>query len=1197
MATLFVGRVAELHQLEANLRAARAGEFRLVLLAGEAGIGKTRLLNEFLERTSDVGILAGSCLPLESAPLPYGPIVDGLHGFAHAVPPSELEDLLGPARLELARLVPELATGDAPAPQPIGSEREARARLFEHLLGFLERAAARQALVIGIEDVHWADTETRDVLRFLVRGLRRSPVLVVVTVRTDDAQRPARASFAAELARLGSAVRVEIRRFDEDEVGLLAAELLGRRPTTALARRLADRSDGIPFVVEQLVQVREADEALPPTLAEMIQARLTVLSAAARTVLRIAAACGRRVDEPLLVEVSSMKPERVDHALAEAVRAGILAPVSVAGETRYEFRHELLREAIDLELPLSDRKRIHRTAAASLEARASSGEQPESAGLASELAHHWEAAEEWSRALAAHLDAATAAEHVYGWGAALVHCERALAIADRLPTALAAVGVDRPEVLHRLAEAAYHAADYDAAIARGREAIRLTADDPARAGAYHERLRRYLWDAGDRKGAMASVEEALRLIPPHPPSRALASVLGQFAAVQMHSGRPDQAVATAERALAVARATDSIADVGQALGIIGWIQVVRGEVDHGLATMEEALAAATAAQDLGGIALGSTLIAQMQWWLGREAAARDAALAGYERVGALGLQHAYGGILLGHAARALIGLGDWEAADDCVARALEHERVGRPAHHEGAKAAGAEMPGLAYATRRPLRRGVDTMADRVERTSRPIGRSAWPRINRARLLIVRGAWPEAIEDLLDARAFESVHGPTEYGVDLLAAEAELAAWRGDVTAARSAAEELSGLPPTMPFGPAHARAVASMLMAEADEAERARKVANVARESEAVERAGRLLALARGAIAAGSHLVASASWAALSGLMDAEAARAVGTASAHAWAAQEAAWEQAGHPFEAAYARYRRGSLLLARPSHRTEGRALLEKARSVAAALGARPLEERIVGPSRNVGSASVGAEAIGVPDAAIGEEISRVTVHVLGRMRVERDGEPIRHLGGPKAGRRQAEAIFAFLLDRGVRGVTKDEVIELIWDEMDLGAADQAFHRTLGGLRRTLQPDAAGPGSAIDFDHDRYRLDPSIVTWTDVMAFDAAVDEADASADPIDKAMALEEARRLYRGEYFDDCPYFGDSAEVEPTRRRLRARYVEVLVMLGELAEERGDARSAGSLYREAMSTAEEPPAAAIDGITRLGRLDRQLRVVNA
>jgi hypothetical protein len=222
--------------------------------------------------------------------------------------------------------------------------------------------------------------------------------------------------------------------------------------------------------------------------------------------------------------------------------------------------------------------------------------------------------------------------------------------------------------------------------------------------------------------------------------------------------------------------------------------------------------------------------------------------------------------------------------------------------------------------------------------------------------------------------------------------------------------------------------------------------------------------------------------------------------------------------------------------------------------------------------------------------DEAARSGLHVfaLGPLHAERDGELIRQWGGEKAGTRQAEALFAFLFDRGERGVTKDEAVELIWPDVDLERADLAFHRTLGGLRRTLEPGRGQrQGSkAIGFSNDRYRLDSAVVAWSDVAIFEQRLTDAGTTTDPAAALAALTEARSLYRGEYLDDCPFYGDGAYVEDRRELLRARYVDLLLTLGGFHEQRGDRGAAAAAFREARSASDDecPPADA--ALERLG-----------
>lgn len=220
---------------------------------------------------------------------------------------------------------------------------------------------------------------------------------------------------------------------------------------------------------------------------------------------------------------------------------------------------------------------------------------------------------------------------------------------------------------------------------------------------------------------------------------------------------------------------------------------------------------------------------------------------------------------------------------------------------------------------------------------------------------------------------------------------------------------------------------------------------------------------------------------------------------------------------------------------------------------------------------------------DAPIG-----LVVHALGPMRVERDGQPVSRWGGDKAGSRQAQALFAFLFDRGERGVAKDEVLELVWPDTDLERADLAFHRTMVGLRRTVDPRGGGRTStAIRFANDRYRLDPAFIAWSDVAAFGERLAAARvAGIEPATRVQRLEEARALVRGEYLDDCPFYGDSAEVDGRRDALRRAHADVLVALGEAYEAAGDRMAATDAYREALRAAPDVAGPAGAGLARLG-----------
>ncbi len=211
---------------------------------------------------------------------------------------------------------------------------------------------------------------------------------------------------------------------------------------------------------------------------------------------------------------------------------------------------------------------------------------------------------------------------------------------------------------------------------------------------------------------------------------------------------------------------------------------------------------------------------------------------------------------------------------------------------------------------------------------------------------------------------------------------------------------------------------------------------------------------------------------------------------------------------------------------------------------------------------------------------------VFALGSLRAELNGDPVRRWGGEKAGSRQAEAIFAILFDRGDRGASKDEILELVWPDVDLDRADVAFHRTMLGLRSILRPGRRSRGSTapIAFHNDRYRLEPSVVAWSDLGEFDRLLADA-ARGDPADLVGILEQARALYRGDFLDDCPFYGDSAQVEDRRTDVRRRYVDVLIELGERYAQRGDRTAAANSYRQAQAVADDDLPQIAEALGRL------------
>src|SRR5512132_1129261 len=343
----FVGRTAELGRLEAAFADARGGRLLTLCVGGEAGVGKTRLVTRFADQVQGSGgqVLLGSCVELGETALPYAPLAQALRGLGRGLEPAVLEELVGPGRPLLARLLPEL--GPDQEPTSVGSWGQAR--LFEAVLALLERLADRSPTMLVVEDLHWADHSTLDLLAFLVRNLQAG-LLLVLTYRSDELHRrhPLR-PFRAELDRSGRADRLEVGPFGRLEVAELLAGILEARPDEELVEQIYRRSEGNAFFAEELLAAAHRGDGdgrgLPPSLQNVLLSRVQVLPEDAQATLRLLAAAGDLPEADLL------------SALRDAVAHQVL--VAAAATETYAFRHALTQEALYAELLPGERARLH----------------------------------------------------------------------------------------------------------------------------------------------------------------------------------------------------------------------------------------------------------------------------------------------------------------------------------------------------------------------------------------------------------------------------------------------------------------------------------------------------------------------------------------------------------------------------------------------------------------------------------------------------------------------------------------------------------------------------------------------------------------------------------------------------------------------------------------------------------------------
>ena len=584
----FIGRVEPLDRIEAAVARAATGESSAVVVGGEAGVGKTRFVREVAARAAgSTRVLSGTCIDLGEAGPPFGPMVEVLRTLVREDGAGTIRSYAGPAASELGRLVSELAGPDqSVAVEPPGGAT----RLFEVVLGLLERLALDRPVLLLIEDLHWADRSTRDLLAYLIHQLGHAPVAIVATFRTDELSRrhPLR-PFLAELERSGRAERIDLERFDRDDVAAQLQGILGEVPTPEVVEAVFSRSDGNAFFTEELVAAGRdlRSTELPPSLRDVLLVRVEVCSDATQELLRIAAAAGRTVHHGLLAVVADRDDVQLSEQLREAIAQQL---IELTGEREYTFRHALLQEALYDELLPGERVDVHAAYARTL------SEQPaladgDRAGVSALLAYHWYAAHELTAALAASIDAAMEAERVSAVPEARQHYERALSLWSRAPGDRADLPLDHLDVLHRLADASYLMGDYDRAlhlidiaIAEARET-----SDPLRVSELLVRRGRYLWSSGAPALALATYEEALATGPASPPTAQRARALSSYGQVLMLVSRNAEAADACREAIEVAAATGDRATGGHARNTLGTALGALAQFDEGIALIREAL--------------------------------------------------------------------------------------------------------------------------------------------------------------------------------------------------------------------------------------------------------------------------------------------------------------------------------------------------------------------------------------------------------------------------------------------------------------------------------------------------------------------------------------------------------------------------------------------------------------------------------
>jgi DNA-binding CsgD family transcriptional regulator len=850
---VFVGRLHELGELERALDATRAGSGATVLVAGEAGIGKTRLATELATRARDAGfdVLLGRSIDLIGTELAYQPVVEALRPLGD------------PLRVDAGRAGSQL-------------------KVFEEVLALLTERAAETPVLLVLEDLHWADATTLDLVVFLAHNLDDRRILLLVTYRADE---PASADRIHRLAdgvrRSGSPLGVELGPLEDEAIAALLAARSDAPLRPALIDAIVARAQGNPFFAEELITAAGGhDGALPTGLRDLLLQRVARLDRRTQSVLRVAAAAGRDIGYPVLRAVSQLPERTVRESLRRAVEHGVLVADQAGGSFR--FRHALLADAIYATIIPGEREELHARLADEL---ARSG-----AATPAELAPHWAAAGRTREALVASVEAARQADAVFGLAEALAHLERVLALWDAVPDAAEIAGLDHAQLCSWAAERASQTGDAPHAVELTQQAIELVNEsDPLHAALLHQRLGRYLFESGRGDTFLAACQRAVEIVPEQP-SAERAQALAALASGLHLTWRFDESLAACEQALELACMVGANDVEARVLTTRGSNLAYLGRAEEGLTQLNGALEVARQIGDPRALQLAYVSLTDVLTMLGRPG---ESARTGEEGLAALRPYGADQTVLAANWIEALLAIGEWDRADEASANALRtitanypHMALGWRADLELGRGQFDAARAHLEAARRTVRHdpGLATYCGYV-----------------AELALWERRWMDADDAVRDGMTWARPGWGTQMRVWLsakgLRANAELAALA------------------------------------------RARRDADALRHS--LDRARNLLTCARRAAADASAITPNAEgWLALA---EAEYQRVRGVPRPESWSEAADTWDRLERPALVAYCRWRQAEALVTAGTSRAEASVPLRDAFAVATRLGAKPLADEI--------------------------------------------------------------------------------------------------------------------------------------------------------------------------------------------------------------------------------------------------------------
>jgi DNA-binding CsgD family transcriptional regulator/tetratricopeptide (TPR) repeat protein len=665
--TVLVGRSEELAVLSAAHDRATTAEPAFVMVGGEAGIGKSRLIAEFTKGLPAPTLTCvGGCLELGADGLPYAPFVAVMRRLVRGLGAERAALMLpGGGRRGLAHWLPVLGE-----PENVPDPSFGRARLFEDVLTLIERAAEDRPVVVVLEDLHWADPSSRELLLFLVRNLTQPGVLLIGTYRSTDLVdgHP----LAALLTGLTRAARVDLlepaplRRAD---VARLLADRLGRTPDPALTERIHRRSAGNPLFVQALA---ESGSSAPLPLRDLLLTGFRRLPDDSRQVVRAAAMAGDPVGHALLSAVTGLDDLALEAALRPAVDGRLLFAAEPSGLTKgYGFGHALVRTAVAEDLLPTERIRLHVRCAEAL--RDDPALVPDGRAAA-ELAAHWYAAGDPERALCAAWRAADVARTLYAHHERLQLLERVLELWDHVADPAAAIATDLASVLGQAAEVCLAAGEPARGIELATRALESVTGDPERTALLLEirsKLQHRIGGSG-----LADLREGAGLLPADPPTVVGGRVLATLANRLLLHSRHEESAARATEALAVGRQVNDATIQAWALLTLSTLADLAGDRDRGAALRDEAaqiMQAAPPAEVAFPLVLNMLAEADVRECTGEHGRALEIAQEGVKAAEHFGLSRDIGAVLLARAGDSLTSLGRWPEARLAYQRALDAE--------------------------------------------------------------------------------------------------------------------------------------------------------------------------------------------------------------------------------------------------------------------------------------------------------------------------------------------------------------------------------------------------------------------------------------------------------------------------------------------------------------------------------------------